>query len=159
MSESSSNADYTFRAAVSEDKAGILKVFEEVAPEVPTAIFPTTEGMIQRLVASGCSWVAADSDGHIVGYALAEPHPLEEAISLAYLGVSNTARDRRVSSSLVRKLQEAGAPIITDVRVDNKSSMVDRFEHFGFVKGEPDAFSEQRTKFRWEALAAKCPPI
>jgi hypothetical protein len=51
---------------------GILKVFAEVAPEVPTSVLPQTEGIIQRLVASGQSWVAVDTDGNVVGYALAD---------------------------------------------------------------------------------------
>jgi hypothetical protein len=42
----------SYRNAVSGDEAAILKVFEEVAPEVPTAVFPQTEAMIQRLVKS-----------------------------------------------------------------------------------------------------------
>jgi len=57
----------TYRVAVSGDEAGILTVFEEVAPEVPTAVLPQTEGIVQRLVASGQSQVAVDVDGNIVG--------------------------------------------------------------------------------------------
>lgn len=105
--------------------------------------------MIQRLVESGQSWVAVDADGNIIGYALAEPYD-RKTLSLFYLGVSKAARSQRVSSSLISKLQEIGAPIITDVRYNNKSSMVERFERFGFVKGDIDA---GRTKLRWEKPA------
>jgi hypothetical protein len=62
----------TYRLAVSDDEAGILKVFAEVAPEVPTSILPQTEPLLERLVASGQSWVAVDADDNIIGYALAE---------------------------------------------------------------------------------------
>jgi ribosomal protein S18 acetylase RimI-like enzyme len=139
----------TYRVAVSGDEAGILKVFAEVAPEVPTAVRSGTEKLIQGLVASGQSWVAVDVDDNIVGYVLAEPYD-SKTLSLAYLGVSKAARNQRVSSSLISKLQEIGAPIVTDVRANNKSSMVEIFEHFGFVKMPPDVFSADRTKLRWD---------
>lgn len=136
----------TYRVAASGDEAGILKVFAEVASEVPTAVRPQTSGMIEGLVASGQSWVAVDADDNIVGYALAEVYD-SETLSLAYLGVSKAARNQQVSSFLISKLQEIGASIITDVRSNNKSSMVERFEHFGFVQGDVNA---DRTKLRWE---------
>jgi hypothetical protein len=62
---------HTYRVAVAGDEAGILKVFAEVAPEVPTAVRPQTEGIIKELVATGDSWVAIDADDKIVEYALA----------------------------------------------------------------------------------------
>lgn len=71
-------------------------------------------------------------------------------LSLVYLGVSKTARNQRISSSLISKLKEGGAPIITDVRSNNTSSMVERFEHFGFGKGDVNA---DRTNLRWEKHA------
>jgi predicted N-acetyltransferase YhbS len=109
--------------------------------------------------ASDLSWVAFDADGNIVGYALAEAFD-QETLKLAYLGVSKAARNQRVSSALISKLKEIGAPIITDVRSNNKSSMVERFEHFGFVKCGDDPFSADRTKLRWEkpATAGVNPP-
>jgi ribosomal protein S18 acetylase RimI-like enzyme len=141
--------DTTYRIAVPGDEAGILKVFAEVAPEVPTAVRTQTSGHIEQLVASGQTWVAVDADGKVVGYALAEPHD-RETLSLAYLGVSKAARGQHISSALISKLKESGAPIVTDVRTNNSSSMVERFEHFGFEKAAPDVFSPDRTKLRWE---------
>ena len=137
----------TYRVAVPGDQAGILKVFAEVASEVPTAVRPQTEAYIKRFVASGQSWVAIDADGKVVGYALAEPYD-RETLSLVYLGVSKAARGQHVSSALVSKLKESGAPILADVQSDNKSSMVERFEHFGFVK--IPTVSTNKTKLRWE---------
>lgn len=61
----------TYRVAVPGDEAAILNIFAEVAPEVPTAVRPQTEGIIKELVATGNSWVAIDADDKIVGYALA----------------------------------------------------------------------------------------
>jgi hypothetical protein len=79
------------------------------------------------------------------GYALAAMDT--NTLSIVYPGVSKTARNQRVSSSLISKLKEGGTPIITDVRSNNTSSMVERFEHFGFVKGDVNV---DRTKLRWE---------
>ena len=137
---------HTYRVAVAGDVAGILKIFAEVAPEVPTRILPQTPEIVQRLVASGQSWVGVDADGNIVGYALAEPYDAE-TLSLVYVGVSKAARDRHVCASLIAKLQEIGKSIVTDVRSNNKSSMVERFERFGFIRGN---VNEDRTKLRWE---------
>jgi len=83
-----------------------------------------------------------------LGYALAAMDT--NTLSLVYLGVSKTARNQRVSSSLISKLKEGGTPIITDVRSNNTSSMVERFEHFEFVKSDVNA---DRTKLRWEKRA------
>ncbi|MBR0710142.1 GNAT family N-acetyltransferase [Bradyrhizobium liaoningense] len=135
-----------YRIAIPDDEVGILLVFAEVAREVPTAVRPQTTAYIARYVASGQSLIAVDAHGNIVGYALAEPHD-KETLSLVYLGVSKAARGQHVSSALISKLKEIGAPIITDVRSDNKSSMVERFRRFGFVETDSDG---NRTKLRWE---------
>jgi hypothetical protein len=89
----------TYRVAVPGDEPAILKIFAEVAPEVPTAVRPQTEGIIKELVATGDSWVAINADAKIVGYALAAMDT--NTLSLVYLGVSKTARNQRVSSSLI----------------------------------------------------------
>ncbi|MGC0321080.1 ribosomal protein S18 acetylase RimI-like enzyme [Bradyrhizobium sp. USDA 326] len=141
--------DMSYRVAASGDEAGVLKVFAEVAPEVPTAVRSGTKELIERLVETGQSWVATDDTGSIVGYALAEGD--DKAIWLVYLGVSKAARNQRVSSSLIARLKETGRPIDTDVRSNNTSSMVERFEHFGFVKTD---VNKDRTKLRWEKPAS-----
>ena len=138
-----------YRTAVSGDETDILKVFEEVAPEVPTAVRPGTKALIEELVASGQSRVAVNADGVIIGDALAKPQDAN-TLSLYYLGVSKAARGQRISSSLVSELKEIGAPIVTDVRHDNKSSMVERFERWGFVKGAEGILGQDQTKLRWE---------
>jgi hypothetical protein len=88
----------TYRVAVPGDEPAILNIFAEVAPEVPTAVRPQTEGIIKELVATGDSWVSINADDKIVGYALAAMDT--NTLSLVYLGVSKTARNQRVSSSL-----------------------------------------------------------
>ena len=135
----------TYRVAAPGDEIGILLVFAEVAPEVPTRIYPRTRRKIEDLVATDMSWVAVDADDMIVGYALAEGD--KKMLLLGYLGVSKAARNQHISTTLVSKLQENGAPIFTDVRPDNKSSMVERFERFGFVK-IPNEFTG--TRLRWD---------
>lgn len=102
-------------------------------------------GRIEGLVGTGLSWVAIDASDSVVGYALAYSH--DNTIYLEYLGVSKAARGEHISTALVSKLKETGAPIITDVRPDNKSSMVERFLRFGFVV-VPSVFDG--TKLRWE---------
>ena len=139
----------TYRVAVSGDQAGILEVFADVASEVPTAVRPQTEAYIKRFVASGQSWVATDAAGKIIGYALAEK--AADTISLVYLGVAKKARGHHISTDLVSKLKESGAPIVADVQSDNKSSMVERFGRFGFVK-TPTVVAG-KTKLRWEKPA------
>lgn len=139
----------TYRVAVAGDIAGILQVFEEVAPAVPTAVRSQTKGYIEGWVATGESWVATEAGGKIIGYALAEK--VADAISLVYLGVAEEAQGQHISTTFVEKLKERGEPIVADVQSDNKSSMVERFEHFGFVK-IPTVFSG-KTKLRWEKPA------
>ncbi|WP_197424414.1 GNAT family N-acetyltransferase [Bradyrhizobium yuanmingense] len=134
-----------YRVAVSGDEVGILLVFAEVAAEVPTRVYPETSAMIRSLVATGQTWIAFDANDQIVGYALSSKQ--DNTIVLTYLGVSKTARDQHISTALVSKLKESGVPILTDVRPDNKSSMVERFARFGFVE-IPTVF--ESTKLRWE---------
>ncbi|KJC37142.1 hypothetical protein UP09_28270 [Bradyrhizobium sp. LTSP885] len=134
-----------YRVAVPNDEVGILLVFAEAAPEVPTRVYPDTLGTIEGLIATGQSWVAVDANDQIVGHALASKY--DNTILLTYLGVSKTARDQHISTALVSKLKESGAPIVTDVRPDNKSSMVERFAGFDFVE-IPHEFAG--TKLRWE---------
>lgn len=141
-------ANYIYRVANHQDRAEVFKIFEEVASEVPTVINEGTAGLVEEWIATGGSWVAIDSTGTIVGYALAGTNNGET--SLGYLGVSKVARGQHVSSTLISKLQEVGAPIITDVRTNNENSMVERFEYLGFVKCAPDVFSKDRTKLRWD---------
>jgi hypothetical protein len=133
------------RVAIPGDDVGILLIFSEVAPEVPTRVYPHTLGRIEDLVGTGLSWVAVDADDNIVGYALAYSH--DNTVYLDYLGVSKTARGQLISGTLVSKLKESGAPIIAGVRPDNKSSMVERFKRFDFVE-IPNNFPG--TKLRWE---------
>lgn len=143
----------TYRVAVPDDEAGILKVFAEVAAEVPTAVRPQTAGLVHDWVTTGASWVAIDSKGTVVGYALAMPVVIKEAvnnvdaISLIYLGVAKAARNQRICSTIVSKLQEKGAPIIAAVRNDNTSLMAERFKRLGFAQV---AVGVDETKFRWD---------
>ncbi|MFK4507081.1 hypothetical protein LPJ38_26820 [Bradyrhizobium daqingense] len=147
--------DYSYRVAKPDDVDGILRVFAEVAPEVPTRVYEFAKGdhtdtrqSIARWVETGQSWVATDATGTVVGYALAEGN--DKALSLVYLGVGKAARNQHVCSSLVSKLKEASAAITTDVRSDNKSSMVDIFEHLEFAKGD---INQDRTKLHWKRPA------
>ena len=124
-----------------------MKVFAEVAPEVPTAVRSGTVELIENLIASNASWVAVDTNGVVVAYALANTAGNE--LSLWYVGVTEAARNHGVFSSLISKLKEYGRPITADVHQNNKSSMIARFKHFGFVRQRDGIIAEQ-TKWRWE---------
>jgi hypothetical protein len=147
----------TYRVAVVDDETDILPVFKEVAPEVPTVAGPNTEPIIHECVVSGDSWVAVDEAGLVVGFALAKPDRIErdrqknKAVSLRYIGVTGAVRGQGACSDLIEKLKSKGGPLTAEVLHSNKSSMADRFAHYGFDKGEAD---EKSTKFRWEKKAA-----
>lgn len=143
----------TYRTAVAADVDGILTVFGEVAPDVPTigVVEGTEERMgtkerVEGWVATGASLVALDAKGKVVGYALAEGDG-KDGIELVYLGVTGTARSKGVCSGIVARLKEHGVPITAAVRHDNKSSMAKRFERFEFkvLQKQPD-----QTKFQWQ---------
>jgi hypothetical protein len=99
-------------------------------------------------VATGASSVALDADGKVVGYALAEGDG-KDGISLVYLGVTGTARGKRICSGIVAGLKEHDVPITAAVRHNNKSSMADRFERLGFEVLEKQ---QEQTKFRWQPV-------
>ena len=144
----------TYRLAVAGDEPSILAVFAEVAPEVPTAVRDGTEGLIERLVATGASLVAIDEAGEVVGYALVEGDGTG-GISLVYLGVAKAARGGGVCSTIVSQLKKYGVPIMASVRNDNRSSMAERFKHYGFV--EHPSILDGESKFHWEPTAPDRP--
>ena len=95
----------TYRVAVPGDEAAILNVFAEVAPEVPTAVRPQTEGIIKELVATGDSWVAIDADDKIIGYpTIRSPHM---AMSSFYKLSSSFNRELRSMCFLKSNVQKA----------------------------------------------------
>jgi ribosomal protein S18 acetylase RimI-like enzyme len=150
--ESAMTQPLTCRAAIPDDEAGILAVFAEVAPEVPTTVKEGTKELIARLVATEASLVAVDLHGKVVGYALAEGDG-KGGISLIYLGVAKAARNNGISKTIISQLKEHGMPITASVRNDNASSMAERFKRFGFV--ERESVLEGETKYRWEAPAQR----
>jgi hypothetical protein len=138
--------EITYRTATAADADDILKVFGEVAPEVPTRVIEGTKELVERLAASGASSVALDADGKVVGYALAGGDG-QGGIDLVYLGVTGAARGKGVCSGIVAGLKDHGVPITAAVRHDNKSSMADRFGHLGFKVLKKQ---DEQTKFRWQ---------
>jgi hypothetical protein len=110
-----------YRAAVSGDEAGILKVFAEVASEVPTSVLPQTEGIVQRLVASGQSWVAVDADGNIVGYA---ENPLSaEAVYADGLGLPLAVNSFNRRPRTARRARDTFVPLFDRNRAALPSCM------------------------------------
>ncbi|HEV2630831.1 MAG TPA: hypothetical protein VGV41_19580 [Pseudolabrys sp.] len=138
-----------YRTATAADVDDILTIFGEVAPEVPTiGVVEQTKGLVEGWVATGASLVALDSDGKIVGYALAQGDG-KDGIELVYLGVTGTARGKRVCSGIVARLKEHDMPITASVRHDNQSLMAARFERLGFKTLENQ---QEQTKYRWKPV-------
>jgi ribosomal protein S18 acetylase RimI-like enzyme len=135
----------------------IFDIMQEVAPEIPILLdAPERQEMMKAIIieccASGESWVAVDSDGTVVGFALAKPDRLErfqhdnKAVSLRYIGVKATARNQGVSSALMKKLKAKGELVNASVLHTNQSAMADRLVRSGFEKTGAD---NNETKFRW----------
>jgi len=140
----------TYRTATAADVDDILTIFGEVAPEVPTiGVVEQTKGLVEGWVATGASLVALDSDGKVVGYALAKGDG-KDGIELVYLGVTGAARGKRVCSGIVARLKEHDMPITASVRHNNKSSMAGRLERLGFKVLEKQ---QEQTKFRWQPVS------
>jgi hypothetical protein len=93
-----------------------------------------------------------NSDGLIVGVALARPYPHELAAQeLSYIAVSNAARNSGIFTAFVATIKVKRAPIIATVLHENQSGMLDRLVKKGFTKGEA---GERETKLRWDPPAA-----
>jgi len=142
----------TYRAAIRDDETDIMDVLKEVAPEIPVPLEPVEEqeAKLQTVIVqcrqNGKSWVAVDKVGKVVGFALAWQDFQDGPISLRYIGVSKSAREAGIFSTLIKKLKEAGAPLTTSVLHGNRSQMADRLEKKGFVKADAD---DKETRFRW----------
>jgi N-acetylglutamate synthase-like GNAT family acetyltransferase len=147
------------RVADENDAAAIFDIMQEVASEIPVMLDSpehqeAMKGTIVECCDSGESWVAVDSDGTVIGFALAKPDRLarfyqeNKAVSLRYIGVKATVRDKGVSSALMKKLKAKGEPVTASVLHTNQSAMADRHERGGFEKTGSD---ENEAKFRWES--------
>lgn len=143
----------SYRVAVRDDETDIMDLLKEVAPEIPVPLEPSErqEPILQYIIIqcreSGMSWVAVDESEKVVGFALARQDFHENgAISLRYIGVSESARQHGICSTLIAKLKANGAPLTTSVLDDNRSQMADRLKKKGFVIIESGA---KETKLRW----------
>ena len=119
-----------YRIADGEDETDILAVLEEVATEIPVNLDGAERQEKIRIEIRQCqqtkkSWVAVDTDGKVIGFALARPdaHEGKAAIYLPYVGVSAASRRSGIFSTLVEKLKANGVPLIANVLHDNHSGM------------------------------------
>jgi N-acetylglutamate synthase-like GNAT family acetyltransferase len=142
-----------YRIASRQDETDLLAVLEKVAPEIPLSIDAEDsqdpiKGIIRQCHESGKSWVAVNTDGTVVGFALAKPdlHEQQTAVSLRYIGVSPNSRGRGIFSTLMKKLKANSVPLTASVLHNNRSAMVDRLVKNGFKKVRSDA---KETKLRW----------
>jgi N-acetylglutamate synthase-like GNAT family acetyltransferase len=157
ISKSTKDLKIEYRVANSDDSAGILTVLQEVASEIPVSLDgPERQNIIQNIIAECCdsneSWIAVNADGTVVGFVLAKPDRLErfehenQALSLRYIGVNRTSRQRGIFAALMKKLTAKGVPLTASVLHTNHSAMVDRLVKIGFTKVESDT---TEIKLRW----------
>ncbi len=151
MSKTSESIGY--RLATQMDEAGILTVLTEVAPEIPVELEgPERQAKIWAEIVqcrkSGKSWVAIESDGTVIGFALARPDAYENkaAIYMPYGGVTAALRCRKIFSTLVEKLKANGVPLIAHVLLGNKSDMKNTLMKRGFTEID---YNANQKKFLW----------
>jgi len=154
MTTTSNEIEY--RIANGNDETDILAVLEEVSTEIPLNLDGAERQEKIRIEIRQCqqtkkSWVAVDTDGKVVGFALARPdaHEGKAAIYLPYVGVSAASRRSGIFSTLVEKLKANGQPLIANVLHDNQSGMVDNLGKNGFTKVDWNA--KQQT-FLWSPV-------
>ncbi len=144
---------FHYHIATVDDAAGIWAVLEEAAPEVPFSLEDEPQQHRMTILVGECcdsknSWVALNSDGLIVGVALARSYPRElAALELSYVAVSKGARNSGIFTALVATLKAKHAPIVASVLHDNQSGMVDLLVKKGFTKGD---VGTTETKLRWD---------
>lgn len=151
----------SYRLATKDDETDILAVLEEVAPEIPVRLDgeerqTKVKTEIRQCQQTKKSWVAVDTDGNVVGFALARPDAYKgkAAIYLPYVGVSIGSRRDGIFSTLVEKLKANGAHLIANVLHDNKSGMEDILMKNGFTEIERNS---KQKKFVWSPSAAGSP--
>lgn len=154
MNKTSNEIEY--RVANGDDETDILAVLEEVAAEIPVRLDGEERQQKIRTEIRQChqtkkSLVAVDTDGKIVGFALARPdaHEGKAAIYLPYVGVSAASRRSGIFSTLVEKLKANGVPLIANVLHDNGSGMADILLRSGFTNIDWNA---KQTKFLWSPV-------
>jgi ribosomal protein S18 acetylase RimI-like enzyme len=147
-----------YRVANGSDETEILAVLEEVATEIPVILDGTERQDRIRTEISQCrqtkrSWVAVDTDGKVVGFALARPdaHEGKAAIYLPYVGVSVAFRRSGIFSTLLDQLKAIGVPLIANVLHDNHSGMANILVKNGFTEIDENA---KQKKFLWSPASS-----
>jgi ribosomal protein S18 acetylase RimI-like enzyme len=152
---SKSNIEY--RVATKDDEAGISDVLVEVAPRIPARVEQpedqeTLKAFISEWVAEGCSRIAVDSEGVVIGFILSKSDnaimALEKknALYLPYIGTSENWQKRGVMKSLLDSVKLQRWPLTVDVLHANKSNMVKNLEKAGFIKQSEDP---TKVRLRW----------
>ena len=107
MSQTSNSIGH--RLATQKDKADILTILTDVAPEIPVKLDgPERQAKIWAEIVqcrkSGKSFVAVEANGKVVGFILARPDAYENkaAIYMPYGGVTAALRRRKIFSTLVK---------------------------------------------------------
>ena len=146
------------RQARLDDAAKIHALLLRLVPEIPLLVdtLEREEGLyalIRNCARSGESWVAADRDGRIVGFALVEPnqrsrHYAEnEMLDLHFVGVAADHRGQRVGSELIARVLARMVAVSATVPAQNRSGIARHLEALGFHRSDA-AGGELR--LRWD---------
>lgn len=152
------------RLATTDDAAGIFRVLEEVASEIPLLI-DTSERrkavskIIDICIATGDSWVATGSRGVLAGFILAKPDKMERslwnnaALNLNYVGVAKTERKHGIFRALLQCVMNRDVPLTATVKFANQSGMGERLSRIGFSQTSVDPSREEYT-FIWQPISS-----
>jgi predicted N-acetyltransferase YhbS len=150
---------FDIRTMTAADIDAVLQLLCNVAGSIPV-LLNTKERrdvMLSRLRAcylGGFSLVAADQQGAIAGFQLAERRQMfsePEAIWLDYSGVSEKARNKGIYRELIKQQQRRGLRLRVEVLLENTSGLGAILTRYGFHRmgktvyvWQPDIKTTQR---------------
>jgi hypothetical protein len=144
QSRNGSDKVIVIRPAQVSDVEAIFSILSEVACKVPVKLRTSEEATamkekINGYCLDGFSLVAVDENSEVVGFQLAEKRFLgtirgsdELYIFLTYAGVAVASAGQKVFRRLIETEKQHGRPLITEVKLDNKSDIAARLLHYNF---------------------------
>jgi len=149
---------FKIRPALPADAERIFSILIEVAGQVPIDLStPQRVGKLKAQIDDWCcgglSYVAVDEDGVVVGFQLAQKLCWvgKDYIHLTYAGVTAAAREKKVLTRLIDAEKRHGVTLVTVVKPDNKSDMVERLKRYKFRPWPwSDPPSPFKFAYRWD---------
>jgi len=151
-------ADISYRPAGLGDAADVFELLQQVAGEIPVMLdtLAREEAMYARVrnwVRTGESRVAADDQGRIVGFVLAELNQTSrfwgehEVIDVHYAGVAAGRRGKGIFAAMMGQILRRLVPVTVRVNPVNRFDMPRRLQRLGFRPANPGGAEPQ---FLWE---------